>query len=100
MIAEIGIDVQRERKFQRAVCPYCMRHTFACYALLHLQKQGIIVDNLFPYLSVYMGHKDLYSTEKYLKLSEPLITEALSDYDKKMGNIYTGRSFNRDEVWI
>ena len=99
MVAVVGIDVRRERKQQRAVCPYCMRHTFACMAVVRLQKQGVIVDNLFPYLSAYMGHKDLYSTERYLKLSEPLMTEALSGYEEKMKSLFTGRTFDRDEVW-
>ena len=99
MVAEVGIDIHREHKWQRAVCPYCMRHTFACMAILHLQEQGIIVDNIYPYLSAYMGHKDLYSTEKYLKFTEPLMAKSLENYNVKIKTVFSGRAFNKDEVW-
>ena len=74
-------------------------YPFACMAVLHLQKQGVIVDNIYPYLSSYMGHKDLYSTEKYLKFSEPLMNSSLEGYEEKMKSVYSGRAFNREEVW-
>lgn len=99
MVQELDISFKREKEHQRAICPYCMRHTFACMAVLHLQKQGVIVDNIYPYLSSYMGHKDLYSTEKYLKFSEPLMNSSLEGYEEKMKSVYSGRAFNREEVW-
>jgi integrase len=99
MAAEAGIDAQREHGRQRGVCPYCMRHTFACMSLLHLQKQGVIVDNVHPYLSAYMGHGGLYSTERYLKLVEPMMSSSLAGYEALVAPVYAGRAFDRDEVW-
>lgn len=100
MAAEAGIDPLGPRNGgQRGICPYCMRHTFACMALLHLQEQGVVVDNVYPYLSSYMGHKGLYSTERYLKLVEPMASRALKAYEEVVRPVYGGRAFDRGEVW-
>lgn len=46
-----------------------LRHTFACNALDKLIKEGKDPYCALPYLSFYLGHKGIESTEKYLRLT-------------------------------
>lgn len=47
-----------------------LRHTFACHCLSKMEDEGKDVYSTLPYLSVYMGHVDIKSTETYLRLSQ------------------------------
>lgn len=68
-----------------------LRHTFACHVLNKLVQKGADPFCALPYLSVYMGHKDIKSTELYLRLTEDrfkeitdaghCIYEGLGDWD-------------------
>ena len=49
---------------------HSMRHTFACHALDAMARAGRDTRAALPYLSAYMGHKDIKSTEIYLRLTE------------------------------
>lgn len=46
-----------------------LRHTFACHCLDKAIKEGKDPFCVLPYLSTYMGHKDIKSTELYLRLT-------------------------------
>lgn len=47
-----------------------LRHTFACHCLDKMVRSGADPFCALPYLSSYMGHKGIESTEKYLRLTE------------------------------
>lgn len=64
-----------------------LRHTFAVHCLKKWVEQGVDVEAALPYLSAYMGHVSIYSTQRYLRLTHevyPLITNAV---EKLCGNI-------------
>lgn len=67
-----------------------LRHTYACHALSRMVHAGMYPFCALPYLSTYMGHKGIESTEKYLRLTEEHfheITEAGHYiYEKGMGD--------------
>ena len=46
-----------------------LRHTFACHSLDQMIRNGMDQFCALPYLSTYMGHKGIESTEKYLRLT-------------------------------
>lgn len=46
-----------------------LRHTFACHSLDKMVHEGIDPFCGLPYLSTYLGHKGIESTEKYLRLT-------------------------------
>ena len=52
-----------------------LRHTFACHSLDKAIKEGKDPFCVLPYLSTYMGHKDIKSTELYLRLTEEHFNE-------------------------
>lgn len=47
-----------------------LRHTFACHCLDRMIADGKDPYCALPYLSTYLGHKGIESTEKYLHLTE------------------------------
>lgn len=46
-----------------------LRHTFACHSLDQMVRFGMDAFCALPYLSTYMGHKGIESTEIYLRLT-------------------------------
>lgn len=69
------------------------RHTFAVHSLQKMVNTGIDIYCALPFLSSFLGHKDVYSTEKYLRLVENAFPELrlknsqnifpeVDDYDK------------------
>ena len=69
-----------------------LRHTFACHALDKMVRDGKDPYCALPYLSAYLGHKGIESTEKYLRLTADhfsgiidaghyIYEEGVGDYD-------------------
>ena len=84
----------------RGASVHCIRHTFACNSLQSLQKQGIHMDNRFPYLSVYMGHKGLYDTQKYLKLTAEMVSDETDAFETSIKSIFDCPVFLNTEEWV
>ena len=72
----------------RGICLHCFRHLFAIKSFKKGQLEGWQMDTVIPYLSIYLGHKSLKETEKYLKFDSlavfPETMEAFDDYTKGM----------------
>lgn len=92
----------KKYSYQRFRCFYCkilndldikarihdLRHTFAVNSLNQMVEKGYDIYTSLPILSRYMGHKDIKSTEYYLRFIEKYyddITNSLMNY---YGNIY------------
>jgi integrase len=59
-----------------------LRHTFAVHCLKQWSLNGVDLAVALPYLSAYLGHTGLSSTQKYLRLTAdvfPYITSSLND---------------------
>ncbi len=62
-----------------------IRHTFAVHRLLAWYRQGADVQKLLPTLAVYMGHKQLVSTQVYLTAIPELLQEASRRFERYAG---------------
>ena len=58
-----------------------IRHSFACHSFVKLADEGVDLYCSWPYLSVYLGHQSLESTEKYIRLTSQMYPELLKDTD-------------------
>ena len=47
-----------------------------------------------------MGHRNLYSTEKYLKMSDEMIADETSEFEKTMIDILECRVFQDHSEWV
>ncbi|NQU51422.1 MAG: tyrosine-type recombinase/integrase [Bacteroidetes bacterium] len=56
-----------------------IRHTFACHSFLNLSHEGLDLYCSWPYLSAYLGHQSLESTEQYIRLTSQIYPELLKN---------------------
>ena len=73
-----GIPFNGNRKGPRI---HDIRHTFACHSFLKLSDEGVDLYCSWPYLSTYLGHQSLESTEQYIRLTSQMYPELLKDTD-------------------
>lgn len=71
-----GIPFTGNRKGPRI---HDIRHTFACHSFLKLSYEGVNLYSSWPYLSTYLGHQSLESTEQYIRLTSQMYPELLRD---------------------
>ncbi len=63
-----------------------LRHTFAVHALDKMAEQGTDIYCNIPILCVYLGHKDIESSQKYLRLTE----QSFSKITNPLESLYEG----------
>ena len=71
-----------------------LRHTFSVHALEKMIKEGQDVYCSLPILSVYLGHKGIESTEKYLRLTKQYFQDVL-----KMNAVDAEKIFPEVEIY-
>lgn len=54
---------------QRGPRLHDLRHTFAVHSLAAMSRAGIDLYTAMPVLSAYLGHKSIWMTEKYIRLT-------------------------------
>jgi hypothetical protein len=64
-----------------------MRATFAVHRLEAWYLQGADLSVKLPVLSTYMGHKNLFETQRYLRLTAELFPDITSRLEKAYGHI-------------
>jgi site-specific recombinase XerD len=62
-----------------------LRHTFAVHRLTSWYREGADVQNLLPYLSVYLGHVNLAATQVYLSMTPELLAQAGARFERFAG---------------
>ena len=70
----------KDRRFDVRV--HDIRHTFAVSRLLAWYKDGKDLNQVLPYLSTYLGHIELSSTQRYLSMTTELLKEANLKFEK------------------
>lgn len=68
------------------------RHTFAVQALLRWYYEGADVQVQLPYLSMYMGHVSIVSTQHYLHWIPDVAFAASARFEARYGQLVTGES--------
>lgn len=66
-------------------CLHSLRHSFAVHRLTDWYRQGVDVQELLPWLSTYLGHSKLSSTQVYLSMTPELLREASLQLERYLG---------------
>ena len=82
------ITYKRTSRHARGLCLHCLRHTFTFRSFAKAEAEGHSLDDSVPFLSTYLGHENIFGTDKYLKFSYELYPDA----HKKISN-YTADVF-------
>ena len=81
LLRELGIKPPHGRIGAR---PYELRHAFAVHRLTAWATEGVDVHAKLPWLSAYLGHKNLLGTEVYLKATPQLLELASGRFEDHM----------------
>lgn len=65
-----------------------LRHTFAVHSLEQMIEQGIDVYVTIPYLSDFMGHRTIATTEQYLRLTSESFDRITAPAEVAAQNLY------------
>lgn len=88
VLQQAGISLPGRKKHQRGPCLHCLRHVFAFKSFRNAEIEGRRIDDLVPYLSLYLGHDSLIETEKYLKFSSEMFPEAMELFNDYTAHIF------------
>ena len=67
-----------------------MRHTYSVHCLQQWISHGVDLTVALPYLSTYLGHTGLKSTQEYLRLTAELYPEVVSAVEQHWGWLIPG----------
>ncbi len=84
-LSSAGIPYRGRNKGPRL---HDLRHSFAVHVLSSWQQQGKDIYVCLPILSDYLGHKTIYSTEKYLQLVPESYSQVTEPFQKTFPNIF------------
>ncbi|WP_019555670.1 tyrosine-type recombinase/integrase [Propionispira raffinosivorans] len=94
ILEQCDIFLHGRKKHQRGPCLHCLRHVFAFKSFANAEKTGRRVDDVIPYLSIYLGHDSLKETEKYLKFSSEMFPDAMELFDCYTAQIFPEVNFD------
>jgi len=94
ILKHADISLLGRKKHERGPCLHCLRHVFTFKAFRNAEMEGRRVDDLVPYLSIYLGHDSLKETEKYLKFSSEMFPEAMGLFDDYTTQIFPEVNFD------
>jgi len=63
------------------------RHTFAVHCLQKWIQNGVSLSSALPRLTAYLGHKDMSSTEQYLRMTAEVYPEISETLSKAYGHL-------------
>ncbi|MBR3430849.1 MAG: tyrosine-type recombinase/integrase [Clostridia bacterium] len=82
------------KKHQRGPCIHCLRHAFAHRSFRKGVDDGWVINDQIPWLSIYLGHKDLQETERYLRSSSELYCNETGSFESYSEEFFPEVSFN------
>ena len=65
-----------------------LRHSFCVHSLAMMAESGIDLYCSLPYLSTYLGHQSLESTNQYVRLTDEMYPSLLKDVDMVCLNVF------------
>lgn len=72
----------------RGVTPHALRHSFAVHSLAMMAEGGTDIYCSLPILATYLGHKNIESTNHYVRLVSTMYPGLLKDVDKICINVF------------
>lgn len=69
ILKKAGITLENRSKYERGICPHCLRHTFVVHSFRRQSMLGIDNYRALPLISVYLGHNSLTETQSYVHLT-------------------------------
>ncbi len=95
VLVKAGIRQKRSAiRYAREACVHCLRHRFTMRAIKQLLSLGLTLENMTPFLSIYLGHDSISETEKYLKFMAEVFPEEMDKFSKEASKLLPN-----EDVW-
>jgi integrase len=88
ILCNANINYIRKSAHERGPCPHCLRHLFVIHSLQKSEADGRTFENTIPFLSTYLGHESILETQKYLRASYTLYTQAQQKVNEYIGDVF------------
>ena len=72
---------------EKGPCLHSLRHTFAVHSLRKMESDGVDLYCALPVLSTYMGHENIFATERYLRMTAQVHPEIINQLQAAYGDI-------------
>ena len=72
------------------------RHTFSVHSFKHMVDSGLDMYVALPVLSTYLGHKTIYATEHYIRLTMSLYPYIEERFKDKLDKVFSEVSYEND----
>ena len=73
-----------------------LRHTFASHSFYQMHTNGLDMNVSLPILSIYLGHKNIRATERYLKFAQSQFPMMISQIVDISSGIYMEVEFEKE----
>jgi integrase len=83
-----GIPNTRSTRYERIISPHCLRHYFVFKSFMKSEAEGRSLEQTAPYLSTYLGHNNLYETERYLSTDYTLYESSQKRLNESIGGLF------------
>lgn len=85
VLRDSGIPYQGKLRGPRL---HDFRHTYAVHAMNKLVDDGNDLYTILPILSAYLGHSNITSTERYIRLTEERLSKVTDSMETKIPNLF------------
>ena len=76
LLASKGLGIIRDAELWRLFRCRNKRHSFVVNRILDWYRAGINPQDRLPYLTTYLGHRDIHSTLVYITVTQDLLQQA------------------------
>ncbi len=94
ILNKAGISTPGKRKYERGPCLHCLRHSFAHKSFKKGIKEGWAANDQIPWLSVYLGHKSLQETERYLNYDNEVFADEIAHFESYSADLFPEVDFD------
>lgn len=88
ILDKAGIRDIKNHCHKRGPCLHSFRHGYAYLALKQARADGLTFEEAIPFISTYLGHKDVTGTDYYLKFSYTLFEEEQDTFSSYTAGIF------------
>lgn len=88
ILSNAGLNRTACGAHERDLCMHCFRHGYTYLALKQSRQKGMSFDEAIPFISTYLGHKDISDTDYYMNFGY-----ALFDEEQAVFSSYTSGMF-------
>ena len=102
ILSKANVERNKEKKYSHSTSAHCFRHSFACRSLEHMIDVGFDEADRFPYLSTFLGHENLYSTQKYLQYPTDRMDSDVEKFESYGEDIFSAVPVMQEDIstWI